>query len=274
MRKGLLLIGCGNMGASLLKGWCADKSLLGPFWVITPTREKVEPFMGDTRVHYLADPCELQETPDVTICALKPSKVSEVLPLYRGLMPPGSVFCTVAAALPLSFYQSILRDDVTLVRVMPNLPVAAGAGQSLYCGQSSLPSPVQRHVEQVFGGLGKVLFVSDEKALDQRTPLMGCGPGFLFKIIESLARATETLGVAPEEAKILARDMFIGTAKFLEQSTKEVSTLRQEVASPHGMTEAGYEAMDKAHLDALIQEALLAALKRAHEMEKEYAYAG
>ncbi|MBA4749450.1 MAG: pyrroline-5-carboxylate reductase [Alphaproteobacteria bacterium] len=274
MKKGLLLIGCGNMGASLLKGWCAHKSLSGPFWVVNPTREKVEPFMGDARVHYVADPNKLQETPQVIICAVKPSRVSDVLACYRNLIAPGSVFCTVAAALPLSYYQEILGGGLTLVRVMPNLPVAAGVGQSLYCGQSPLLPHVQRQVEQVFGGLGKVLFVSDEKALDLRTPLTGCGPGFLFKIIESFARAAETLGVETEEAKSLARDLFIGTAKFLEQSTKEVSTLRQEVASPQGMTEAGYEAMDKAHLDALIESALLAALTRSHAMEKEYTHAG
>ena len=273
MAEALLLIGCGNMGSSLLRGWCSDEALPGPFVVVTPNKERVVPFLDDPRVQYFTHPSQIENAPQMIVCALKPAMIESVLPLYRDFMKDGSIFLTVVAALPLTFYRRVLGDEATLVRVMPNLPVAAGVGQSLYCGLTILSPHVRRQIEKVFGGLGKAIFVPDEEALDQRTPLVGCGPGFLFKVIEAFARASQNLGVETHEANALSREMFIATAKFLEKSPKEVSTLAQEVASPHGMTEAGYNVMEARQLGALVQEAFLAAFRRARAMEEEYTHA-
>lgn len=102
----LALIGCGAMGSTLLKGWLAlPESRFKTIWVIAPHREKVEPFLSDARVQWLASPKDLPDTPDVIVFAVKPSLLQDILPFYSTFH---SVVISVASGKPLSFYEKLL----------------------------------------------------------------------------------------------------------------------------------------------------------------------
>ena len=266
---GVLLIGCGAMGGALLKGWLSHPALSGPFYISTPRRESAAPFLQDTRVHYVEDLSTHSAVADIVVCAVKPSMVASVLPAYERLMGPHTLFISVAAGLPLSFYAPFIPRDTACVRVMPNLASAVGRGISLMCASRPLKPQESEILTQLIEATGLVVPLDNDAALEALTPLTGCGPAFLFRFMEALTRATQALGVDEETATHLTRALVTGCAAFLEQTDKDVGRLREEVTSPKGMTWAGLEVMD-AHdrLDALVSETLSASSRRAHDMRQ------
>lgn len=267
--SGVLLIGCGAMGGALLKGWLSRPDLSGPFYVVTPRRTSVAPFLDDPRVHYVEDLSTHTTIADVVVCAVKPSMVASVLPAYQKLMGTHTLFISVAAGLPLSFYTSFVPRDTATVRVMPNLASAVGKGISLMCASRPLNPQEAERLTQLLEATGLVVPLADDAALEALTPLTGCGPAFLFRFMEALTCATKTLGVDEETATRLTRALMTGCGVFLEQTDKDVARLREEVTSPKGMTWAGLEVMNAGdRLDILVEETLNASLRRAQEMRQ------
>jgi len=118
----LALVGCGAMGSALLKGWLTlpdSESRFKKIWVIAPHKEKVKPFLKDSRVEWVDSPDSLSHTPDVIVFAVKPYHLEEILPHYRRFK---SLILSVAAGKSLSFYEKILSSEQVIVRAMPNPP--------------------------------------------------------------------------------------------------------------------------------------------------------
>ena len=271
MEESVLLIGCGAMGGALLRGWLANPSLEGPFYVATPRRESVTPFLSDARVRFVEDPANLTTPPRIIVCAVKPNMVAAVLTAYAHLMSGDTLLVSVAAGLPLLFYARFLHPQAAAVRVMPNLASAVGTGISLMCASRPLSGEENSVLHQLLAATGRVVPLESDDALEALTPLTGCGPAFLFRFMEALTRATQDLGVVEAVAADLTRALIVGCGTFLEKSPLPVETLRQQVTSPQGMTWAGLEVFNEdARLDTLVTNVLRASHTRAKDMKDAY----
>src|SRR5665811_288565 len=65
---------------------------------------------------------------DVVVVAVKPQDVAGVLAEIGPALADGALVVTVAAGLPLAFYEARLPAGTPVVRVMPNTPAVIGAG--------------------------------------------------------------------------------------------------------------------------------------------------
>ena len=74
--------------------------------------------------------------------------------------------------------------------------------------------------------------------MDAVTGLSGSGPAYVFHMIEAMAQAGMSQGLAPDLAMQLARATVIGAAKLADDSPDSAATLRQNVTSPNGTTAA------------------------------------
>ena len=86
-------------------------------------------------------------------------------------------------------------------------------------------------------------------------------------IVEALAAAAVSVGFDRAAADRLARATVIGAGELLHQSDLAAGTLRQNVTSPKGTTEAALKVlMGKGGLTPLMKKAVAAARKRSREL--------
>ena len=62
--------------------------------------------------------------------------------------------------------------------------------------------------------------------------------------------------------------LFEGSARMAAQETTPLTQLRDDVCSPGGLTIAGVNALDRAGINGLLVDAVLAADARGREMEQ------
>jgi pyrroline-5-carboxylate reductase len=115
---------------------------------------------------------------------------------------------------------------------------------------------------------GVVEWVSDESLIDAVTAVSGSGPAYVFHMVEALAGAGEQIGLSPDLARKLALHTVSGAGALLEQSDQDATTLRTNVTSPNGTTEAALNIL--MGQDGLGQ-LMLAAVRAAHKRSKELA---
>ena len=124
--------------------------------------------------------------------------------------------------------------------------------------------------EQVMAAVGKTLWVSEESHLDTVTAISGSGPAYFFLFMESLTEAAIRLGMPAQEARLLAVQTAVGSAKLAAVSDDKLSQLRNNATSRGGTTEQAVLSLEQAGLRGIIDDAVLSARKRSIELSEEF----
>jgi pyrroline-5-carboxylate reductase len=115
--------------------------------------------------------------------------------------------------------------------------------------------------------VGDVAWIDDESLMDAVTAVSGSGPAYVFLLVECMAQAGIAVGLAPDLAMRLARMTVIGSGELMHQSDDEAATLRKNVTSPGGTTEAALKVlMASPGLETLMTDAIAAAARRGREL--------
>ena len=101
------------------------------------------------------------------------------------------------------------------------------------------------------------------------TALSGCGPAFLFRFVDALARAGEAIGIPADQAARMALATVQGAANMAAGAQVSPAALADQVASPGGMTREGLNILDADdRLLVLLTDTLAAARDRGEAMAR------
>ena len=261
----VLLVGCGKMGGALLTGWLGAGSA-SRVDVVEPSADQVpdDPtvFRYDT-----IDDVPADTPPDIVVFAIKPQIADSVVPPYARFTRPGTVFLSVAAGRTIDYFRDRLGPEAAIIRVMPNTPAAIGQGISVLVATDNVGQPQRDLAGRLMAAAGKVEWIDDEGLIDAVTALSGSGPAYIFLLIETMAEAGRSVGLPADLAMRLARQTVIGSAALAGRSDETAATLRQNVTSPGGTTQAALEVlMAEDGMQPLFNRALAAAERRGHEL--------
>lgn len=205
---------------------------------------------------------------DVVLVAVKPVYVAEVLREVSEELLPGAVVISVAAGTTIETMQKAVRDDVVVIRSMPNTPAIVGrAVTGVATGERASSTHLAIAVE-LFETVGSVVVV-DESQIDELSTISGSGPAYVFYLIEELTKAAQSMGFSSEVASLLVQQTFLGASELLAASGKSPEQLRAQVTSPNGTTMRAIAELEAAGIQVIFEKATRAALARAKEIANQ-----
>ena len=262
----ILLVGCGNMGQALVKGWLAEGRDPGQIQVVEPNAEAAAAARS-LGVQAVADRADATTPVDVVILAVKPQQLENVLPDYRALAAEGSVFLSIAAGKPIEFYELALRGEPAIVRGMPNTPAAIRQGMTVLVANSAVTADQRALCQSLMEAVGDVAWLADEQLMDAVTAVSGSGPAYVFLLIECLTDAAISVGLESDLARQLAEKTVAGAGAYALSSAEDAGELRRRVTSPGGTTEAALDfLLSEGGLPTLLRQAVHAARERGREL--------
>lgn len=205
---------------------------------------------------------------EVVVLAVKPQQMHAAARALQPLLGRELVI-TIAAGIRLIDLSRWLGGYATLVRCMPNTPALIGAGVTGLYASAGVDADQRALAESILGAVGATLWVPQESLLDPVTAISGSGPAYVFYFIEAVQQAAQEMGFSAADAKKLAVETFVGTARLAAQSAENVAVLRERVTSKGGTTERALASMDADRVKDLIVRALHAANQRAHELGEQ-----
>lgn len=256
----LWLLGAGNMGGAMLRGWLASPGWNRPIIVI-------DPFVADipAGATLLREIPKGADQPDILVLAVKPQQLGDVRSVFANKSGAPRLLLSILAGVETATLRDAFGADVT-VRAMPNLPVSIGEGVTALFSDDA-DDAVRDEAAQLVSPLGLVEWIGEEKLFDAVTALSGCGPGFLFRFVEAMADAGTALGLPADQALRLAVATVKGSGLLAAQSPESPAILADRVASPGGSTREGLNVLDaEGRLKALMRETLAAAARRNAEL--------
>lgn len=232
----LLLLGCGNMGSALLRGWLENGLQPSNVTILDPHPST---FVKELKTRGAAVNPDQIAQPHVAILAVKPPVMQAVAPTLSRFNNGETLFVSIAAGIHIGVIQDMLGHNAPVLRTVPNTPAVIGKGVTAYVAASSVTANQLALAETLLSTSGETVCLSNEKDLDAVTALSGSGPAYVFHMIEAMAAAGETLGLSAEVSMVLAKATVDGAGSLAKCSDQTVSTLRENVTSPNGTTAAG-----------------------------------
>jgi pyrroline-5-carboxylate reductase len=266
MQQRLAILGTGRMGAALLNG------MLRSGWV---SAEQVHCTVGHSErarvvadtygVHADTDSASAVAGADVVLLAVKPQSLRELLAGVGETIHPGQLVISVCAGVPTSAIEAQLAEGVAVVRVMSNTPVQVDQAMSAVAGGRHARQDDVELAAEILSHVGRVIRLPEEH-LDAVTALSGSGPAYVFMIAEAMIDAGILLGLSRDVAAELITQMLVGSATMLRDSGRQPVQLREEVASPGGVTISALRTLEDASVRAAMINAIEAARDRGREL--------
>ncbi|MDD5130088.1 MAG: pyrroline-5-carboxylate reductase [Candidatus Omnitrophica bacterium] len=275
LRKKIGIIGYGNMGQAIAAG---IKSKYRVF-VFDKEKTKIQAVSGieaAVDIAYLIGQCQ------VIILAVKPQDFETALEQLKGSLKDRLII-SIAAGIPTGYIENIIKE-ARVIRAMPNIAVKIAQGESGLAKGAYATNGDLAFVRELFGLLGKVWEVSEEK-IDGITAISGSGPAYIFYDMEinglnplnisseikngyirRLAEAAVAVGFNEKMGADLAVSTAVSSIALAAQTAQAPAVLRKMVTSPGGTTEAAIKTIIDGGSWA---QAAIAAKKRAQELSRK-----
>ncbi|MCI5046722.1 MAG: pyrroline-5-carboxylate reductase [Aquisalinus sp.] len=266
----VLLIGAGSMGGSMLRGWLGA-GLLDPARSAVVDPNLSDALAGEAEEYGLAVNPETDFSYDVCVLAVKPQLFPVVVPALSWPAIEKTLFVSIAAGKSVSSIDRHLKEagveGVSIIRVMPNLPVSVGEGLSLLYADEKVDATKRQTAQALVEATGQAVWMRSEQEIDAGMSVSACGPAYAFLLTEAMEEAGIAAGLAPDTAALLARQTVIGAGALMAADMRSAATLRTAVTSKGGTTAEALKVLDQpGGIRELMVEAVAAATRRAGEL--------
>ncbi len=267
MENTIGFIGGGQMAEALIRG-IMDSGLYqaDAILVAEPNQDRCSYMKKTYGIQGFADSSEIWKQCATVFLAVKPQIMGIVLEASKALVSADHLIITIAAGLPISFYeQGLDRDDCKIIRVMPNTPALVLEAASGLSGNKNTTPEDLSSCEEILNKIGKSV-IMDESLLDAVTGLSGSGPAYVFTFADAMIDAGIKAGLPRPTAETLALQTILGSVKLLIESKKHPAELRAMVTSPGGTTIAAQHVLERSGFKGIIMDAIEAAVTRSREL--------
>ncbi len=263
----IAFLGGGNMATALIGGLVAKGTDARSIAVVEVSPAARERLGACYPVHIVTAPDAAMQRSEVLVLAVKPQDAKAALASIS--INRQQLIISIAAGLTLNALSRWLGGHRKLVRCMPNTPALIGAGITALYALPEVGAEDKGRAESILGAVGEVVWVAEERLLDPVTAVSASGPAYVFWFIEQLAASAEKLGLQKETALKLAMHTVLGAAKLAASSSEPPASLRKNVTSKGGTTEAALKVFDEEKLAERFARAVEAASRRATELGTE-----
>lgn len=265
----LVLVGAGKMGGAMLTGLLENGFPAANVRVQDPTPPPdMKTLLSNRGIAPETGPLRLDTPAGVIVLAVKPQVMADVLPTVAPLAGAETLVLTIAAGKPLSLYENAFPAGTAIIRAMPNTPAAIGRGVTGLIANTAVTDEQRHLAETILSALGAVVWLPGEDQMDALTAVSGSGPAYVFHLVEALAEAGRRAGLPEGLAMDLARQTVSGAGALLDADPNDAGTLRRNVTSPGGTTEAALKILmrESNGLTELMTEAVAAARTRSRDL--------
>ncbi len=240
--KKIAIIGGGNIGTAILKGFLSSGKMKGSSFVITRRNISQLAVFKEEGVKVSTDNVSAVASSDIIILAVLPRQLGAVVKEIEPVLDSHKVLVSVVTAFTINEIESLAGGKSTVIRAMPNTAIAIGESMTCLSAEEGNDKALET-VKSYFALCGEVLVIS-EKLQGAATILAACGIAFFMRYIRAASQGGIQVGFHANEAQLIAAQTANGASKLLLSSGNHPETEIDKVTTPMGCTIAGLNEME------------------------------
>ena len=270
----ILLIGCGKMGSSLLRGITNTNNFFSKIVVVDPFyEENIENSRNLQKVNFYKSTDEIDSLSsfDVIIIATKPNIYKDIFIDLKNRLDKGndSLIISILAGITINKIEEIINPS-PIIRSMPNIAASVGESMTALYGNRNVKKKHVNISDLIFESVGKKIWLDNELQLNSFTAISGSGPAYYFYLTECIQTIAIEEGFSKEASRFISRQLIVGAGKLSEFSDIDISQLRKNVTSKKGTTESALGVLNdnKSGLLIKLRQAINKSKKRSEEISE------
>jgi len=255
------IIGCGNIGISLLQGLLKQQSI--PSKNITATRRNIEElhYLKEFGVMLTSDNVAAIKEADVIIITVKPYNIISILEeLKEYLNPEKHLIISVTAGVTISKIRDVIGTRVPVFRAMPNIAASVGKSVTCICHDGNESTNIEL-VRSLFEIIGTTMII-DEDLMESATILGACGIAYVLRFIRAMVQGGIQIGFDAVAASYIVNQTVKGAAELLIERHQHPEFEIDKVTTPKGCTIVGLNEMEHNGFSSSLIKGLVASFEK------------
>ncbi len=237
------LIGCGNIGISIINGLLKANSIEAD--KITATRRNIGELsqLEGTGVKLTNDNVAAVKESKLIVIAVKPYNIAGVLDEIKDhLIPDHHILISVTAGIPISQISKLVGNEVTVFRAMPNISASVGKSVTCVC-HNGASTGESESVKTLFDFVGTTMTI-EEDLMESATILGACGIAYVLRFIRAMIQGGIQIGFDAVTASAIVNQTVKGAAELLIEGHQHPEFEIDKVTTPKGCTIVGLNEME------------------------------
>jgi len=262
-------IGAGSMAEAIIAG-LVNKEFVKKEQIYVSNKENEAKLLELSKKYGVvgnSNKKEAMEGADVVFLATKPYDIKNAVTEIRDYLQSNQLVISVVAGISTTFIQSIIGQEIPIIRSMPNTSATIGysataIAKGMYASDNHI-----KIAEQLFSAIGTVSTVKEDD-MHIVTAISGSGPAYIYYLVEAMEKVAIEEGLDAQTAKELISQTVLGAGEMLKYAKEPVTTLRENVTSPNGTTAAGLATLANYKFQEAMMECVKSAKNRSVELGK------
>ena len=265
-----LILGAGNMGISFVKALIQNDISASKIFILEKKiSSELKKIKLRKKIKILKEVTKLPKNfrPNIVLLAVKPNQLDSAINEELINIISDSLIISIIAGKKIRELKKLTRNKNNTVRAMTNTPVSLGMGTSIIYFDKGINKQYKNLAREFLALVGQVNEAKNESAIESFTAIYGSGPAYIYLMIESLIKISSKAGHKNSENMVI--QTFLGSLLLLMSSNRNAKTLRENVTSKGGTTQAALSILNSRNgLSKLLSRAINKARKRSIELSR------
>lgn len=262
--KSVAIIGCGNLGLSIVEG-LLDNASNEQYQIIATRRNYDALYRLRARgVTVTSDNKQAVNDADIIILAVKPYNIDKILKEISGdLDPTRHTVVSLATGISIASMYKQVDSSIAIFRAMPNTASFVKESFTCLCHNGASEEKAEM-IASLFSGIGKTRFIN-ENLMEAATVLGACGIAYALRFIRAMTQGGIQIGFSAEVASLIASQTVKGAAELLLEGETHAEGEIDKVTTPKGCTIVGLNEMEHAGFSSALIKGLVASFDKIAE---------
>ncbi|MFC0261691.1 pyrroline-5-carboxylate reductase [Fontibacter flavus] len=257
----IAIIGCGNLGTSIVNGLLEQEDFLAQNLHITKRNPHNLLHLQDKGVRVHSDNLIAAKEADLVILGVKPFNVSAILKEIKPVLDPKKqVIVSLATGITLDEMFVVLDPKTIAFRAMPNIAADIRESVTCICSRNSTEKE-DKQVKALFNSIGFSISI-DENLMEAATVLGACGIAYVLRFMRAMIQGGIQIGFDAKTASQIVNQTVKGAAELMIQKNIHPEEAIDKVTTPKGCTIVGLNEMEHQGFSAAMVRGVLASYQK------------
>ncbi len=260
----LAVIGAGKMGGTLAEALVAAGLLTLDHLTVTMRHPaSLESFRAKgIRARPAIENAAVARDAAVLVLAVHPDEADDAVEQLRPSLREDHLLISIVTGVSTARLERMAGIRLPVIRANPNIAVLVGESATVLCGGRYAGEAHLALAKSLFATAGTVEIL-DERHMNASTGLGGCGPAFIFKILEAMAEGGVKVGLPREVSQRMSAQVMKGAAELVLRTGRHPASLKDEVTTPGGCTIDGIAKLQERGISIALIDAVEVSTRKA-----------
>jgi pyrroline-5-carboxylate reductase len=260
MEGKIAIIGCGNLGMSILNGLMNHASFKSKSIFATKRNVSDLSHINSPNITVSSDNARAVRESEIIIVALKPFNILEILGDIKDEITENHTIVSLATGVTIEEIRSVIGTKASVFRAMPN--TGAGVSESMTCiCTEEIRENKKNEVKSIFDAIGATIYI-DESLMESATVLGACGIAYVLRFIRAMIQGGIQIGFDAKTASTIVAQTVKGASELLIENKQHPEYEIDKVTTPKGCTIVGLNEMEHNGFSSSLIEGLIASFDK------------